>query len=129
GLDTYIDDYSVPSPLAPEVVRQLVHARYLFSPPRTRINADGHVEDVPDEELPEATVAEDEAADAEAPAIGSADAAIAAADAGDRIDVPDVYDEPSDLPCLASDGHLLNAGATPVRTAAIPVHRDGKEPP
>ena len=47
GLDVYIDDYSVPSPLAPEVARTLAQARYIFEPPQTRVNAAGHVEDVP----------------------------------------------------------------------------------
>jgi len=47
GLDIYIDDYSKPDPIAPEIVRQLMQARYIFDPPTTRVNADGHVEDVP----------------------------------------------------------------------------------
>jgi len=47
GLDVYIDDYSKPDPIAPEVVRQLVQARFLFNPPKTRINEEGVVEDVP----------------------------------------------------------------------------------
>lgn len=50
GLDVYIDDYSTPSPLAPELVRGLAQARYIFEPPPTRVNAEGHVEDVPAEE-------------------------------------------------------------------------------
>jgi len=49
GLDTYIDDYSIPSPLEPELVRTLNQARYLFNPPKTRVTEDGIVEDVPDE--------------------------------------------------------------------------------
>ena len=50
GLDVYIDDYSVPSPLGPEEVRALAHARYIFDPPRTRVNAQGHLEDIPPDE-------------------------------------------------------------------------------
>jgi hypothetical protein len=50
GLDVYIDDYSIPDPLAPELARQLAHARYIFDPPRTRINEAGIVEDAPPEE-------------------------------------------------------------------------------
>ena len=50
GLDVYIDDYSKPSPLEPELVRTLMHARYIFDPPRTRVTAQGHVEDVPEED-------------------------------------------------------------------------------
>jgi hypothetical protein len=47
GLDVYIDDYSIPSPLEPAVARALVSARYIFEPPPTRVNAQGHVEEVP----------------------------------------------------------------------------------
>jgi hypothetical protein len=50
GLDVYIDDYSKPSPIEPEVVRTLWQARYLFDPPKTRVTADGVVEDVPEQE-------------------------------------------------------------------------------
>jgi hypothetical protein len=62
GLDTYIDDYSIPSPIEPEVVRTLRQARYLFDPPKTRITADGVVEDVPEHEAED--VPEHDAADA-----------------------------------------------------------------
>jgi hypothetical protein len=48
GLDVYIDDYTKPAPLAADVVAKLAHARYLFSPPATRVNAEGVVEDVPE---------------------------------------------------------------------------------
>lgn len=51
GLDVYIDDYSVPSPLEPELVTKLAHATFTLDPPRTRVNARGFVEDVPPEEL------------------------------------------------------------------------------
>ena len=50
GLDVYIDDYNKFEPLPPELVKELAHARYLFDPPKTRINAQGHVEDVPEDE-------------------------------------------------------------------------------
>ena len=50
GLDVYIDDYSKPDPIDPAIVRTLMQARYVFAPPKTRVNADGHVEDVPSEE-------------------------------------------------------------------------------
>jgi hypothetical protein len=49
GLDVYIDDYSLPSPIEPALARTLMQARYIFNPPQTRVNAEGHVEDVPDE--------------------------------------------------------------------------------
>lgn len=71
GLDVYIDDYSKPDPIDPSVVAQLVQARYLFDPPKTRVNERGEVEDVPPEDV---------AAAAPPPAGG--DAAPAIADAG-----------------------------------------------
>jgi hypothetical protein len=49
GLDVYIDDYSKPDPIDAETVRGLVQARYLFDPPKTRINERGEAEDVPPE--------------------------------------------------------------------------------
>lgn len=54
GLDVYIDDYSKPSPIEPDVVRGLIQARYLFGPPNTRRNAEGVVEDRTDD-VPAAT--------------------------------------------------------------------------
>jgi len=62
GLDVYIDDYSKPDPIDPAIVRTLVQARYIFNPPATRVNAQGHVEDVPDEPL-----ADEASADGTAP--------------------------------------------------------------
>ena len=50
GLDVYIDDYSKPDPIDPAIVRTLMQARYIFNPPKTRVNADGQVEDVPVDE-------------------------------------------------------------------------------
>ncbi|HVN35695.1 MAG TPA: DUF3306 domain-containing protein [Casimicrobiaceae bacterium] len=52
GLDVYIDDYSIADPLEPELARKLAHARYVFDPPRTRVNASGIVEDITDAEAP-----------------------------------------------------------------------------
>src|SRR5207249_325908 len=49
GLDVYIDDYSQPDPIEPDVVKQLMQARYIFNPPQTRVNEAGFVEDVPAE--------------------------------------------------------------------------------
>ena len=51
GLDVYIDDYSRPDPLPPGMLEQLVQGRYLFNPPRTRVNAQGLVEEVPPDEV------------------------------------------------------------------------------
>ena len=50
GLDVYIDDYSQPDPIAPEIVREMVQGRYIFNPPQTRVNEEGVVEDVPPDE-------------------------------------------------------------------------------
>lgn len=73
GLDVYIDDYSKPSPLEPEIARTLAHARYLFNPPKTRVNAEGIVEDVPDEADDVAAAATDaDPAAAPAPLPGAA---------------------------------------------------------
>ena len=47
GLDVYVDDYSQPDPISPEVVKGLMQARYVFDPPQTRVNDSGVVEDVP----------------------------------------------------------------------------------
>ena len=82
GLDVYIDDYSKPDPISPEMVRTLRHARYIFSPPATRVNEAGFVEDVP-EEAPAPQAGEPGSPALEAP--GSAEgnpAAGALADAG-----------------------------------------------
>jgi hypothetical protein len=49
GLDVYIDDYGKFEPVTPEILKQLRHARYMFDPPKTRVNEHGHVEDVVDE--------------------------------------------------------------------------------
>ena len=46
GLDVYIDDYTKPAPLDPALARRLADA--LFTP--TRVNEQGHAEDVPPEE-------------------------------------------------------------------------------
>jgi hypothetical protein len=58
GLDVYIDDYSKPDPISPEIVRQLVQARYIFDPPATRVNERGEVEDAPPEDAAAAVVPE-----------------------------------------------------------------------
>ena len=126
GLDVYIDDYSIPDPISPEMVRELMHSRYLFDPPQTRINAAGEVEDVPAAER--------------VPAAGrtaaNAPAAIAAAD-GASAPVP----APTALPAAGGDtvapqtATLTALSAAPdaavpeitppngaVRDAAAPIH-------
>jgi hypothetical protein len=42
GLDVYIDDYGKFEPLPAAMVAELRHARELFNPTRTVVNADGH---------------------------------------------------------------------------------------
>jgi len=46
GLDVYIDDYTKPDPISPEMMKQLLHTRHIFNPPKTEVNAEGHVVDV-----------------------------------------------------------------------------------
>ncbi len=71
GLDVYIDDYSKPDPIDAETVRGLVQARYLFDPPKTRVNERGEVEEVPPDAAADAG---DGAAAGEAPALPESDA-------------------------------------------------------
>lgn len=92
GLDVYIDDYSKPSPLEPELARALMQARYIFDPPKTRVTADGTVEDVPDVDDAALPSADDpahaqigEAADSVAGDDGTVQAAV---DAGAETRVP-----------------------------------------
>ena len=75
GLDVYIDDYSVPDPISAEMVRALVQARDIFDPPQTRINAAGHVEDVPADERVAAVAKAD--AEAPPPSIAATDGTVA----------------------------------------------------
>jgi hypothetical protein len=65
GLDVYIDDYTKFEPIPPDVLAKLEHAKFIFDPPKTRVNAHGHVEDVPDENAEPATPAEQQVAAAE----------------------------------------------------------------
>ena len=85
GLDTYVDDYSKPDPIAPDVVAQLAQARYLFDPPATRVDDTGVVVDVPVPPL---------APDAAPPADAVQAGALAAAAAGAEA-VPDAPPVPA----------------------------------
>jgi hypothetical protein len=76
GLDVYIDDYSKPDPIDPAIVRTLVQARYIFNPPATRVNAQGHVEDVPDEPVADEANANSDAPSAPADGASLAEAAV-----------------------------------------------------
>jgi hypothetical protein len=112
GLDVYIDDYSIPDPISAEMVRGLVQSRAIFDPPQTRINAAGHVEDVPaDERVPRVA-----AGAVESPA------AIAAMDAAPVPVLPATAADAAAPDALASDAaspdaHLTGAG---VPDAAAP---------
>jgi hypothetical protein len=70
GLDTYIDDYSKPDPIDPDVVKELMQARYIFNPPQTRVTEAGFVEDVPPEGETQATTPETIPGEADRLAIG-----------------------------------------------------------
>ena len=47
GLDIYVGDYTKSDPIPDEVLKRLVQARAIFNPPKTMVNAEGHVVDVP----------------------------------------------------------------------------------
>jgi hypothetical protein len=64
GLDVYIDDYAKTTPIPDDLMRKLVHARYILDPPKTRVNAQGFVEDVPEDELRAAAAAASSEAEA-----------------------------------------------------------------
>lgn len=111
GLDVYIDDYTKFEPITPEVLKQLAHARYLFDPPKTRVNEQGHVEDVVDE------------AQAAAPAEGTqdadradVDAEVAASGDGEALQTA-AAPEPSDPPAgpAASPAQATEVSTTPTR--------------
>jgi hypothetical protein len=46
GLDVYIGDYTQPDPIPDEMMKRLLHTRHIFNPPKTEVNAEGHVVDV-----------------------------------------------------------------------------------
>jgi hypothetical protein len=46
GLDVYVGDYTQADPISPEMMKQLLHTRHIFNPPKTEVNAQGHVVDV-----------------------------------------------------------------------------------
>jgi len=48
GLDVYIDDYTKTEPITPEMLSRLEHAKRVLFPPKTRVNEQGFVEDVPE---------------------------------------------------------------------------------
>jgi hypothetical protein len=88
GLDVYIDDYSKPDPIDPAIVRTLMQARYIFDPPKTRVNAEGHVEDVPVED------AQASAAGKAAATTGDADPAVASTPVEEALPLADAAAAP-----------------------------------
>jgi hypothetical protein len=78
GLDVYIDDYTKFEPIPPDLLAKLEHAKFLFDPPKTRVNEHGHVEDVPHETADPETPEEQHVGTAEDPtALQSPDAGAA----------------------------------------------------
>ena len=91
GLDVYIDDYTKFEPLDAETARSLVSARYIFDPPKTRVNKQGMVEDVPPEEV------------AEAEAQADAEARAAEAEAATALPAPEASDAPAPAPAVEAE--------------------------
>jgi hypothetical protein len=94
GLDVYIDDYSTPSPIEADVVRGLMQARHIFAPPKTRVTADGCVEDVPEE----APTAEASAETASTRETASAPTALASAEGEAQAPIADASVDASPIP-------------------------------
>jgi hypothetical protein len=103
GLDTYIDDYSKPDPIDPDVVRQMVQGRYIFDPPQTRVTAQGFVEDVPPEEaVPPQAVAPAEALPGNPISEGEATTSIPAVQQGELLPVPTAAAGDDDIDAASS---------------------------
>jgi len=118
GLDVYIDDYSKFEPIPDDVVAKLKHARYIFDPPRTRVNEAGHVEDVPGEPLP-APVAGADAEDAAPTAqVSTTQSAVAGGGA--------TADAAATQPAIAASPHAVGATPPPGAGAPIPASPDGE---
>lgn len=120
GLDIYVGDYSMPDPISPDVVKQMVQGRYIFDPPATRVNAQGHVEDVPPEEAV-AGVPADGAADASdervLPSTPEAEAAPVPAQAS----TPEAEAEPLPVPpSMAGSGAAATTRAAPLPDSGMP---------
>jgi len=118
GLDVYIDDYSKFEPVPADVIAKLRHARYIFDPPKTRVNEAGHVEDVPGEPLP-APVAGADAEDAAPTAqVSTTQSAVAGGGA--------TADAAATQPAIAASPHAVGATPPPGAGAPIPASPDGE---
>lgn len=116
GLDVYIDDYSKPDPISPDIVRQLVQGRYIFDPPATRVNERGEVEDVPPGEAAVARAGDEPPAlSADEPAI-STEATPGALPENASAGSPDAA--PAVTACAQAD--LAPEGATAPALATLP---------
>jgi hypothetical protein len=132
GLDVYIDDYSKFEPIPADLVGKLRHARYIFDPPKTRVNEAGHVEDVPDEPPPgavAATDAQDGAPDAQAAATGTGHADTQAGAAAPGVDVAKPIDAlpspPEDaLPSQQADTALPGPAVDGATRERVPAASD-----
>jgi len=118
GLDVYIDDYSKPDPISPEMVRALHHARYIFSPPPTRMNQAGYVEDVPEDEREAAAGA----AGGPAPTTAAAPdpAALPAPDAAEAVPALGV---PASPPVASGPAEACAETSSPAPQSALPRER------
>jgi len=137
GLDVYIDDYSKFEPIPDDLVGKLRHARYIFDPPRTRVNEAGHVEDVPDEP-PSGPVATTDVQDgtpgATAVAAGTGDAVMGADDAAHGVDVAtptDALPSPSEdaLPAQQADAALPGPAPDDTARERVPAAHDDRTDP
>jgi len=134
GLDVYIDDYSKFEPIPDDLVGKLRHARYIFDPPRTRVNEAGHVEDVPDEP-PSGPVATTDVQDGTpAVAAGAGDAVTAADDAAHGIELAtptDALPSPSDdaLPPQHADAALPGPAPDDTARERVPAAPDDRTDP
>jgi hypothetical protein len=132
GLDVYIDDYSKFEPIPDDIVAKLKHARYIFDPPRTRVNEAGHVEDVPDEPPP-GPVASTDAQDAQAATgTGHEDAGAVAAAPGSDVATPtDALLSTSDdaLPLQRADAALPGPAPDEAPRERVPVALDVRTDP
>jgi hypothetical protein len=121
GLDTYIDDYSVSVPLSAEEARGLVQARAILNPPRMRVNAKGHVEPVPPEDLAAEAAAADappaEAAEGPTTAGLAAEAAATetATEAARGVTAPDNPDAARAAPALPESDAPRSGAPAPSR--------------
>jgi hypothetical protein len=121
GLDVYIDDYSKPDPISPDIVRQLVQGRYIFDPPATRVNERGEVEDVPPEEVAVARAGDEPPASTDAAPATATE--VESATLTDAAPATSTEAEPATLPEAVPGASPDNAPAGQAE-AALPAQRE-----